>query len=128
MADSIRLAGPCPAAAISQRSGVARRMCAIAAVVLVVPGCSKRPAPVAAQAPEVYVAPVVQQDVPIYIQLVGQTQGFQDVEIRARVEGFLQTVNFPEGSFVHKGQLLYQIDPKSFEATLLAAKANVATA
>ena len=47
--------------------------------------------------------PVVQKDVPVYLELVGQTAGFQDVEIRARVEGFLETVNFREGSFVRKG-------------------------
>ena len=41
---------------------------------------------------------------------VGQTKGFQDVEIRARVEGFLETVDFREGSFVRKGELLYTID------------------
>ena len=53
-----------------------------------------------------------------YLELVGQTQGFQDVEIRARVEGFLETVNFREGSFVRKGDLLYTIDRKPLEATL----------
>ena len=58
--------------------------------------------------PEVYVAPVIQQDVPVYLELVGQTEGFQDVEIRARVEGFLETVNFREGSFVKQGDLLYR--------------------
>jgi membrane fusion protein (multidrug efflux system) len=49
----------------------------------------EEPPPVAAPPPEVYVAPVVQRDVPTYLELVGQTEGFQDVEIRARVEGFL---------------------------------------
>ena len=44
----------------------------------------------------------------MYLDLVGQTQGFQDVDIRARVEGFLDTVNFREGSLVRKGDLLYQ--------------------
>ena len=69
-------------------------------------GCEK-PAPPAPLPPEVYVAPVVQQDVPVYLDLVGQTQGIQDVDIRARVEGFLETMNFREGSFVRKGDLLY---------------------
>ena len=50
--------------------------------------------------PAVYVAEVVQQDVPVYMEFVGQTRGFQDVEIRARVEGYLETVNFTEGTFV----------------------------
>jgi membrane fusion protein (multidrug efflux system) len=85
--------------------------------------------PVAAPAPpEVYVAPVVQRDVPVYLDLVGQTQGFQDVDIRARVEGFLDSVNFREGSFVRKGDLLYQIDPKPLQATLAQANAELATA
>ena len=58
----------------------------------------------------------MQKDVPVYLELVGQTEGFQDVEIRARVEGFLETVNFREGSFVKQGDLLYDIDRKPLEA------------
>jgi membrane fusion protein (multidrug efflux system) len=50
------------------------------------------------------------------------------VEIRARVEGYLENVDFSEGSFVRKGQLLYQIDPKPLAAALANAKANLATA
>jgi membrane fusion protein (multidrug efflux system) len=87
----------------------------------------KKEAPAGAP-PEVYVADVVQRDVPVYMEVVGQTRGSQDVEIRARVEGYLEKVAFTEGSFVHKGQLLYQIDPKPLEAALASAKANLATA
>jgi membrane fusion protein (multidrug efflux system) len=90
-------------------------------------GCSKA-GPQGPAAPEVYVADVVQRDVPVYTELVGQTKGSQDVEIRARVEGYLESVNFTEGTYVTKGTLLYQIDPKPFEASLAAAKANLATA
>jgi membrane fusion protein (multidrug efflux system) len=64
----------------------------------------------------------------VYLDLVGQAAGFQDVEIRARVEGFLESVNFREGSFVGAGSLLYQIDRKPLEAILAAAKAEQATA
>jgi len=78
-------------------------------------------------APEVYVAEVVQQDVPIYMEVVGQTRGSQDVDIRARVEGFLDTIDFSEGSFVHEGDLLYEIDPKPLEAALAQAKGILAT-
>jgi membrane fusion protein (multidrug efflux system) len=88
----------------------------------------EKPVAVAPQALEVYVTTVVQKDVPVYLDLVGQTQGFQDVDIRARVEGFLDTVNFREGSFVRKGDLLYQIDPKPLQATLAQANAELATA
>jgi membrane fusion protein (multidrug efflux system) len=91
------------------------------------PGCSKKEA-AAGAAPEVYVADVVQKDVPVYLELVGQTKGSQDVEIRARVEGYLDRVAFTEGTFVKKGTLLYQIDPKPLEAALANAKANLATA
>ena len=89
--------------------------------------CTK-PVPAPTPPPEVYAAPVVQKDVPVYLELVGQTEGFQDVEIRARVEGFLESMHFREGSFVRKGTLLYRIDPKPFEAILAAAKADKATA
>lgn len=89
-------------------------------------GCSKGEAP-APPAPEVYVADVVQRDVPIYMEFVGQTQGSQDVDIRARVEGFLDSINFIEGAFVHKGDLLYQIDPQPLAAALAEARANLAT-
>jgi membrane fusion protein (multidrug efflux system) len=88
----------------------------------------EQPAPVTAPPPEVYVAEVVARDVPTYLDLVGQTVGSQDVEIRARVEGFLETMNFREGSFVKKGALLYEIDRRPLEATLAAARAEQATA
>jgi membrane fusion protein (multidrug efflux system) len=83
---------------------------------------------VAPPPPEVYVTQVVKRDVPSYLELVGQTIGYQDVEIRARVEGFLETMNYREGSFVPKGALLYQIDRQPLEAILAEARAEQATA
>ncbi|MGZ8533659.1 MAG: efflux RND transporter periplasmic adaptor subunit [Candidatus Binatia bacterium] len=91
-------------------------------------GCSKQEAPPPPPPPEVQVTEVVQKDVPIYIELVGATLGSEDVEIRARVEGYVASVNFTEGSFVKKGQLLYKIDPQQLEAALAQAQANMATA
>ena len=96
-------------------------------VATAVAGCSKKEAPAGAP-PEVYVADVVQKDVPVYLELVGQTRGSQDVEIRARVEGYLDKVAFTEGSFVSKGTLLYLIDPLPLQAALANANANLATA
>jgi membrane fusion protein (multidrug efflux system) len=95
-------------------------------VALFCAACEK-PAPAAPPPPEVAVGPVVQQDVPIYTEMVGQTSGAEDVEIRARVEGYLERVAYTEGSVVHKGDLLYLIDPKPFEAALAGAKADLAT-
>jgi membrane fusion protein, multidrug efflux system len=74
------------------------------------------------------VADVIQKDVPSYLEVVGQTYGFQDVDIRARVEGFLETMDFREGSFVSKGAVLYTIDRKPLEAILASARADQATA
>jgi membrane fusion protein (multidrug efflux system) len=96
------------------------------ALLCLLAGCSERQTP-AGVAPEVYVTEVVQRDVPVYMEIVGQTAGSQDVEIRARVEGFLDSVSFREGAFVHKGDLLYQIDPKPLEANLAQARAMLAT-
>jgi membrane fusion protein (multidrug efflux system) len=74
----------------------------------------------------VKVAEVITRDVPVYVEAIGQTRGNTEIEIRARVEGFLETVNFEEGTFVSRGQLLYTIDPRPFEAALAQSKANLA--
>jgi membrane fusion protein (multidrug efflux system) len=66
--------------------------------------------------------------VPLYIELVGQTQGSKDIPIRARVDGVLESMDFHEGRLVQKGQLLYTIDPQPFEAKLAAAESRVAEA
>ncbi|HEY7700048.1 MAG TPA: efflux RND transporter periplasmic adaptor subunit [Vicinamibacteria bacterium] len=71
-------------------------------------------------------AEVITRDVPVYVEAIGQTRGNTEIEIRARVEGFLETVNFEEGTFVSRGQLLYTIDPRPFEAALAQSKANLA--
>ena len=89
--------------------------------------CSKKEAP-PPPPPEVQVAEVIQKDVPIYVELVGSTLGSEDVEIRARVEGYLVSINFTEGSFVRKGQPLYKIDPEPFRVAVDQAKASLATA
>ena len=89
-------------------------------------GCS-RSGPPAAPTPEVYVAPVITRDVPIFLELVGQAKGSQDVQIRARVEGFLESASFTEGAFVTLGTPLYRIDPRPLETVLAQARANLAT-
>ena len=112
--------------AISIRSAVAGVLAA-AALALVSASCAKQEVK-AGPPPEVYVATVTQRDVPVEMELVGQTRGAQDVEIRARVEGYLDRVAFAEGSFVTKGTLLYQIDPKDLQAALARAQADLANA
>ncbi|BCS34952.2 MexE family multidrug efflux RND transporter periplasmic adaptor subunit [Luteitalea sp. TBR-22] len=90
--------------------------------------CEDKAPPPAPPPPEVLVTSIVRRDVPIPMELVGQTRGFQDVEIRARVEGFLDIVGFLEGSIVHRGQVLYRIDRKPLEASLANVTAELATA
>ena len=104
-----------------------KRICACLALVTLI-ACSKAEPPPPPPPPEVQVTEVVQKDVPIYIELVGSTLGSEDVEIRARVEGYVVSVNFTEGAFVKKGQLLYKIDPQPLEAALAQARANLETA
>src|SRR6516225_3897933 len=71
----------------------------------------------------VVVADVVQKTVPIFSEYVGQTDANTTVELRARVDGFLQKINFKEGQPVKKRQVLFVIDKRQYEADLQSAKA-----
>jgi membrane fusion protein (multidrug efflux system) len=117
------------AATANHRRAAAIRGTAAALILagLVTSSCTSEEAQVAAAPPEVQVANIEHRDVPVAIELVGQAKGAQDVEIRARVEGFVDSVEYQEGTLVRKGQILYRIDPKPFEATLANAKADLAT-
>jgi len=78
--------------------------------------------------PEVTVATVQPQALPVTFEYVGQTQGSREVEVRARVTGILVSRNFTEGGPVKKGQSLYNIDPAPFQAAVARADADVAAA
>jgi membrane fusion protein (multidrug efflux system) len=96
---------------------------------LLLAGCPEEEAAVAAPPPPaVKVAVVLQRDVPLHVEAIGETRGNTEIEIRARVEGFVESVDFKEGSIVEKGQLLYTIDPRPFEAAVAQSKAAVAEA
>ena len=88
-------------------------------------GCSsEKPAPVA-QIPEVGVITVTAQVVPYTFTFVAQTESSRQVEIVARVAGFLDRIAYAEGDFVKEGQTLFQIDPKPFKAQLEAAQGEL---
>jgi membrane fusion protein (multidrug efflux system) len=76
----------------------------------------------------VQVAQVLQRDVPINVEAIGQTRGAEEIEVRARVAGFLESVQFEEGSPVRKGKLLYTIDPREYEAAVAQANGRLAQA
>ena len=99
--------------------------------ILVLAGCGERGTGSDSQnAPplEVLVSTAQQRDVPLYIEMVGSTLGSQDVPIRTRVEGFLESMDFQEGTFVKKGDLLYTVDAQPFQAKLVEAQSQLATA
>jgi membrane fusion protein (multidrug efflux system) len=83
------------------------------------------PAPVILDIP---VVKVTYQDVPIYIEMMGQTHGSRDIPIRARVDGTLESMHFEEGRNVNKDQLLYTIDTRPFDAKVVEAEGGVSEA
>lgn len=76
-------------------------------------------------APEVMVANVIQQDVPIYGDWIGTLDGMVNAQIHAQVSGYLMAQSYKEGEFLHKGDLLFQIDPRPFQAALDKAKGEL---
>jgi membrane fusion protein (multidrug efflux system) len=86
-------------------------------------GKSEAPAPPPLEIP---VVQVIQKDVPIQIEMVGQTLGSVDIPIRARVQGFLESIDFLEGRRVKKGDLLYTIDPRPFQSKVVEAQGRLA--
>jgi membrane fusion protein (multidrug efflux system) len=88
--------------------------------------CTKEPVQTQRPAPEVTVATVAPRTVPFAPTFVAQTESSRQVDIVARVSGFLDRIAYEEGKLVKQGQLLFQIDPKPFEAQLAAAKGELA--
>lgn len=90
--------------------------------------CKNKKKETAQLIPEVSVVQAGQRTVPIYTEYVGQTFGQSDVEIRSRVEGWVQSINFKEGSAVRKGQLLYVIQDDELRDREQAAQAQLSQA
>jgi membrane fusion protein, multidrug efflux system len=82
----------------------------------------------APSSPVVEVASVEQRDVPVYGEWIGTLTGQVNADVKAQVTGYLLTRNYKEGSFVRMGQLLFQIDPRPFQAALDQAKGQLAQA
>jgi membrane fusion protein (multidrug efflux system) len=91
-------------------------------------GCGRTQAAAPPPPPEVRVAPVVQQDVPVYSEWVVTLDGYVNAEIRPQVSGYIIKQNYKEGSLVRKGQVLFEIDPRPFKAALDRAKGDLAQA
>jgi len=78
--------------------------------------------------PDVEVVQVEQKDVPIYGEWIGTLDGFTNADVRAQVTGYLLRQGYQEGAFVRKGQLLFEIDPRPFQAALDQAEGQLAQA
>jgi len=96
-------------------------------ILLALAACSEQTAQKQAP-PEIQVMKVIQKDVPLQKDFVGQVYGLLDVPIRARVEGYLYGIHFDEGRPVKKNQLLYTIDSQPFEAEVASKQSKVAEA
>jgi RND family efflux transporter MFP subunit len=92
-------------------------------------GCRGRvPSAPQPRTPVVEVAPVIQKDVPVYGEWVGTLQGYLNAQISPQVSGYLIRQDYQEGGLVRKDQVLFEIDPRPFQAVLDQAKAQLAEA
>ncbi|UVJ45392.1 efflux RND transporter periplasmic adaptor subunit [Pseudomonas sp. LS1212] len=98
----------------------------VAGALALLVGCGEEPATLARQVPDVTVMTVTARDTPVTFEFVAQTQSSREVEIRARVAGFLEKRLYTEGELVKAGQVMFQMDRKPFEAALLSAKGQLA--
>lgn len=111
------------------RSTVLLRLTLAIATVACLPGCgndaasAKRSGPPAVAVP-VSVEPATQRTVPVMVEAIGNVEAFSTVSIKARVDGQIVAVNFTEGREVRKGEALFRIDARPFEASLRQAEAN----
>jgi membrane fusion protein (multidrug efflux system) len=94
---------------------------------LITAGCGRSAGPAnpaaALPPPPVKVVRVQEQNLPLYREFVGRTRGRQDVDVRARVQGYLLSINFKQGNNVKEGDLLFTLDKRPYEAALAQAKA-----
>lgn len=128
-----RRPSPAPASLRCTASTQSRRPAIFAGALLVAlaaaTGCAKQnAAPPPRQAPAVSVATVEQKDVPIFGEWVGTLDGYTNAMIQPQVSGYLIKQDYREGSIVHKGQILFEIDPRPLQALLDQAKGQLAQA
>src|ERR1700730_16707541 len=119
---------PLTVATIPLRAAARFVLVLLPATVFLAAGCRNPNAAPAIPSPEVEVASVVQKDVPIYSEWVAALDGYVNSQIQAQVTGYVIEQTYKEGSFVRKGQLLFQIDPRPFQAVLDQANAQLAQA
>jgi membrane fusion protein (multidrug efflux system) len=118
---------------LTTRPAVRQTLTVLACILAITPmlavtGCSKANAALKLPDTEVLVATPVERDVPMQNEWVATTDGYVNAEIRPQVSGYIVKQDYKEGAFVHKGEVLFEIDPRPFQATLDRAKADLAQA
>jgi membrane fusion protein (multidrug efflux system) len=115
---------------ISNATGLKFGYFAAPLLLLAITACGRGNVHAAAKspAPEVSVAPVIQQDVPVFSEWVATMDGYVNAQIRPQVSGYIIKQEYKEGSLVRKGQVLFEIDPRPFKAALDRAKGDLAQA
>lgn len=93
---------------------------------LAVAGCGSKPQVVELPPPEVGVTRVIERDVADFFETTGRTAAVESVEVRARVSGYLVKINFTDGEEVEPGKVLFEIDPRPYEAQRLQAEGELA--
>lgn len=93
---------------------------------ILLPGCSDQITATPKTIPVVNILTIQPKDTPVTFEFVGRTASSQQVEVRSRVDGFLDSRNYTEGSIVKKGDVMFQMDAKPFKTQLDAAKAALA--
>ncbi|MGA8225974.1 MAG: efflux RND transporter periplasmic adaptor subunit [Xanthobacteraceae bacterium] len=107
------------------RSGRALALGLLGVALPVLAGCGEKNAYVPPPPPKVVVAQPLQQDVPLYVELTGNTKAFNEVKLEARVQGFLEQIKYVDGAAVKKGDLLFVIQQSTYQAQLDQAKATL---
>ena len=104
--------------------------CALIGLIFLITACTQPSAPTSSSPPppKVTISQPVARDVTEWEEYTGRLEAVQSVEVRARVKGYLQSIHFKDGSVVKKGDLLFVIDPRPYQAELERAKAEVAQA
>src|SRR5712671_3399190 len=115
---------------ISNATGLKFGYFAAPLLLLAITACGRGNVQAAAKppAPEVSVALVIQQDVPVFSEWVATMDGYVNAQIRPQVSGYVIKQEYKEGSVVRKGQVLFEIDPRPFKAALDRAKGDLAQA
>src|SRR6266496_1124760 len=103
-------------------------LCLVVAGLIVGAMRPKRVSGAPGASPEVQVVQVEQKDVPIFGEWIGTLDGFTNADVRAQVTGYIMKQGYQEGAFVKKGQLLFEIDPRPFQAALDQARGQLAQA